>query len=210
MSSTRSSESKNPRDGASWLSTTFFWWMNDLLRLGSNRPLTEEDLFPLLEGYKAEVVVRKAEKCWLDELKRSQSENKKPRLWKAMLRLIPWKSAVTMIVLRTFWALSFAFQPVCLWLVLKTLNDEPNMDMKFAIISVSLLCTATLVKVISMHHYDYLTELWALKLKVALIGLVYKKVTKFVKYFENGSATWKLGCHVIVSNLSQSYHFVSF
>lgn len=210
MSSTRSSESKNPRDGASWLSTMFFWWMNDLLRLGSNRPLTEEDLFPLLEGYKAEVVVRKAEKCWLDELKKSQSENKKPRLWKAMLRLIPWKSAVTMIVLRTFWALSFAFQPVCLWLVLKTLNDEPNMDMKFAIISVSLLGTATLVKVISMHHYDYLTELWALKLKVALIGLVYKKVTKFVKYFENGSATWKLGCHVIVSNLSQSYHFVSF
>ncbi|XP_020629938.1 multidrug resistance-associated protein 4-like [Orbicella faveolata] len=150
--------------------------MNDLLRLGSNRPLTEEDLFPLLEGYEAEVVVRKAEKCWLDELKKSQSGDKKPRLWKAMLRLIPWKSAVMIIVLRTFWALSFAFQPLSLWLLLKTLNDEPNMDMKLAIISVVLLGTATLVKVISTHHYDYLTELWALKLKVALIGLVYKKI----------------------------------
>lgn len=150
--------------------------MNDLLRLGNNRPLTGDDLFPLLESYKAEVVVRKAEKCWLDELKRSQSENKNPRLWKAMLRLISWKSAVIMIVLRTFWALSFAFQPVCLWLVLKTLNDKPHMDMKFAIISVALLGTTTLVKVLSTHHYDYLTELWALRLKVALIGLVYKKV----------------------------------
>lgn len=176
MSSTHSSEGKNPRDGASWLSTIFFWWMNDLLRLGSNQPLTEKDLFPLLEGYKAETVIRRAEKCWLDELKRSQAENKKPRLWKAMMRLIPWKSAVIVIVLRTFWALSFSFQPVCLWLVLKTLNDEPNMDMEFAIISVALLATTTLVKVISTHHYDYLTELWALKLKVALIGLVYKKV----------------------------------
>lgn len=176
MLSTRSSESKNQRDGASWLSIILFWWMNDLLRLGSNRPLTEEDLFPLLEGYKAEAVVRKAEECWLDELKKSQSENKKPQLWKAMLRLIPWKSAVMIIVLRTFWALSFAFQPVSLWLLLKTWNDEPNMDMKLAIISVVLLGTATLVKVISTHHYDYLTELWALKLKVALIGLVYKKV----------------------------------
>lgn len=176
MPSTRGSESKNPRDGASWLSTIFFWWMNDLLRLGNNRPLTGDDLFPLLESCKAEVVVRKAEKCWLDESKRSQSENKKPRLWKAMLRLVSWKSAVIMIVLRTFWALSFAFQPVCLWLVLKTLNDKPHMDMKFAIISVALLGTTTLVKVLSTHHYDYLTELWGLRLKVALIGLVYKKV----------------------------------
>ena len=50
------------------------------------------------------------------------------------------------------------------------------MDMQFAIISVALLGTTTLVKVLSTHHYDYLTELWALKLKVALIGLVYKKV----------------------------------
>lgn len=176
MPSTRSSESKIPRDGASWLSIIFFWWMNDVLRLGSKRPLTKEDLFSLLEDYKAEAVVKKAGKCWLDELRRSQSENRKPRLWKAMLRLIPWKSAVIMIVLRTFWASSFAFQPMCLWLVLKTLNDEPNMDMKFAIMSVALLGATTLVKVISTHHYDYLTELWALKLKVALIGLVYKKV----------------------------------
>ena len=80
MSNTHSSESKNPRDGASWLSIIFFWWMNDLLRLGSNQPLTEGDLFPLLEGYKAEALVKKAEKCWLDELRRSKAENKKPRL----------------------------------------------------------------------------------------------------------------------------------
>ena len=176
MSSTHSPESKNPRDGASWLSTVFFLWMNDLLRLGSNQPLTEGDLFPVLDGYKAEVVVRKAEKCWLEELKRSQAENKNPRLWRAMMRLIPWKSAVIVIVLRTFWALSFAFQPVCLWFVLKTLNDAPNMDIQFAVISVALLGTTTLVKVLSTHHYDYLTELWVLKLKVALIGLVYNKV----------------------------------
>ena len=173
----RGLESQNPRDGASWLSIMFLGWMNDVLRMGNKRPLTDDDLLPLLDDYKAEVLVKQVEKCWLDELKRSQSNNRKPRLWKAMFRLIPWKSGVMMIILRTFWALSFAFQPLCLWLVLKTLNDGPDMDMKFAIIGVALLGTSSIVKVISTQHYDYLTELWALKLKVALIGLVYKKVS---------------------------------
>lgn len=172
-------ESKNPRGEAGWLSIMFLRWMNDVLRLGNKRPLTEEDLFPLLDDYKAEVLVNKVENCWLDELRKSRLKNKKPQLWKAIFRFIPWKSALIMIILRTFWVLSFAFQPVCLWLVLKTLNDGPNMDMKFAIIGVALLGTTSIAKVFSTQHYDYLTELWALKLKVALIGLVYKKVNLY-------------------------------
>ncbi|KAL9978294.1 hypothetical protein ACROYT_G015793 [Oculina patagonica] len=182
MQGMRSSESRNPRDGASWLSIMFLWWMNDVLKLGNKRPLTDDDLFPLLDDYKAEVLVKKVEKCWLDEIKKSRLKNKKPRLWKALFRFIPWKSGLTMVILRTCWVLCFAFQPLCLWLVLRTLNDGPNMDVKFAIIGVVLLGTTSIIKVISTHHYDYLTELWALKLKVALIGLVYKKVLSLNRF----------------------------
>ncbi|KAJ7322782.1 hypothetical protein OS493_032967 [Desmophyllum pertusum] len=175
-------ENKNPRDGASALSIMFLWWMNDVLRLGNKRPLTEKDLFPIPEDYEAEVLVEKAEQCWFDELKMSQSKNMTPRLWKAMLRLIPWKSRFVMIILRTLWSLSFAFLPLCVWLVLKTINDGPNMDMKFAFVFVALLGLLTTIRAASTQHYDYFTELWGLKLKVALIGLVYKKVLSLNRY----------------------------
>ena len=170
------SRSKNPRDGASALSVMFFWWMNDIIKLGNERPLTEEDLFPLLADYKAEVLVEKAEKCWLGELRRSNFQNKKPRLWKAMAGLIPWKSALAMLLLQTLRSLSFVFLPVCLWLMLKTLNNGLNLDMKFAFIDVAILGATSVLQALSTHHYDYLTEQWGLKLKLALIGLVYKKV----------------------------------
>ncbi|XP_068754000.1 ATP-binding cassette sub-family C member 4-like [Montipora capricornis] len=172
----RRAEWQNPREDANLVSVIFFWWMNDVLKQGNKRPLTETDLFHLLEDYKAEVLVEDAEKYWFEELKRSQSGERKPRLWKAMVSLISWKSGLVMIILKILQSLSFVFLPLCLWLVLKTLNDGPNLDLKFAFMYVALLGTTSLIKALTTQHYDYLTELWGLKLKVALIGLVYKKV----------------------------------
>ena len=167
---------KNPRDTAGWLSVVFFCWMNDVLTLGNKRPLTDEDLFPLLDDFKSEALVEKAEACWLDELKRSQLKNKKPLLWKAMVGIISWRSRFVITIFLTLRCVSFVCLPVCLWLVLKTLNDGPNMDMKWAFIYVALLGLTSLIQGASTQHYNYTTELWGLKLKVALIGLVYKKV----------------------------------
>ncbi|XP_022792486.1 multidrug resistance-associated protein 4-like isoform X2 [Stylophora pistillata] len=176
------SEIINPREGAGVASVIFFWWMNGLTSLGRKRPLTDEDLPPLLEDYKAELLVKKAENYWHDESKRSQSANKKPQLWKALSRIIPWESALKMILLRALWALSFSFLPVCLWLLLKTLNDGPNVDIKVACFYVALLAIVSMTKATSTQHYDYLTELWGLRLKVALIGLVYKKMLSLNRY----------------------------
>ena len=148
----------------------------------------EEDLFHLPEDYKAEILVEEAERYWLEELKRSQSRGKKPRLWKAMVRLIPWKSGLIMIILKTLESLSFVFLPLCLWLVLKTLNEGLDLDrMKFVSMYVALLGLTSLIKALTTHHYDFLTELWGLKLKVALIGLVYKKVSSVIEILLEGS-----------------------
>lgn len=157
----------------------FFWWINDVLKLGHKRPLVDDDLFPLLQDYKAEVLVQKAERFWFDELEMSKSQHTKARLWKVMAKLIPWQSGLVLIMLKVLWSLSLVSLPLCLWLLLKTLNDGPNMDVKFALVYVFLLVLTSVVRAVSTQHYDYLTELWGLKLKVALIGLVYNKVNFF-------------------------------
>ena len=137
-----------------------------MLILGNKRPLTEEDLFHLPEDFTPEILVQEVERHWLEELKISQSRKKKPSLWKAVVRLIPRKSGLIMIILKTLDSLNVVFLPLCLWLVLKTLNEGPD-HMKFASIYVALLGLTSLIKALTTHHYDYLTELWGLKLKVA-------------------------------------------
>ena len=134
-------------------------------------------MFHVPEDYKTEILVEEAERYWLEELKRSKCRKKKPSLWKAMVSLIPWKSGLVMIILKSLESLSVVFLPLCLWLVLKTLNEGPDLDMKFVSMYVALLGLTSLIKALTTHHYEYLTELWGLKLKVALIGLVYKKVS---------------------------------
>ncbi|KAJ7370583.1 hypothetical protein OS493_031319 [Desmophyllum pertusum] len=68
------SNGKNPRDGASALSIVFFWWMNDVLRLGNKLTLTDQDLFPLLEDHKSEELIAKAEKMLVRRIKRASVE----------------------------------------------------------------------------------------------------------------------------------------
>ena len=85
-----------------------------------------------------------------------------------------------MIILKSLETSSVVLLPLCLWLVLKTLNEGPELDMKFVSVYVALLGLTSLIKALTAYHYDYLTELWGLKLKVALIGLVYKKVSSVI------------------------------
>ncbi|CAH3031169.1 unnamed protein product [Pocillopora meandrina] len=105
----------NPRARASVLSILFFGLMNNVLKLGKKKSLGDQDLFPLLEDQKAELLVSRAE------------------------------------------------------------SDGPELDTNVAFISVTLLGAMSVVPALATQQYDHLTELWGLKLKVALIGIVYKK-----------------------------------
>ena len=87
---------------------------------------------------------------------------------------------MTMLTLQVLRSLSFSLLPLCLWLLLKVLNDGSELNTKFAFSYVVLLGAMSVVQAVTTQHYDYLTELWGLKLKVALIGLVYKKVRSFI------------------------------
>ena len=112
-------------------------------------------------------------------------KNTKPHLWKVVFGLIPWGSRFAIIILLMLRSVSFACLPLCLWLVLKTLNDGANMDMKWAFIYVAFLGMTSVIQGASTQHYNYATELWGLKLKVALIGLVYKKVIQLVRGYRS-------------------------
>ena len=169
----------NPRARASVLSILFFGWMNNVLKLGNKKSLGDQDLFPFLEDQKAELLVSRAERCWLSELRKRQLQTKKPRLWRAAIALIPWKSVIKKLILQMLTSLSYVLLPLSLWFVMKALSDGSELDTNVAFISVTLLGAMSVVPALATQQYDHLTELWGLKLKVASIGLLYNKVRLF-------------------------------
>jgi hypothetical protein len=70
-----------PEEDAGILSRLTFWWMNSLMMLGYEKPLTEDDLWDINEEDKSGVLSDKFQKHWQQEL-----ESGKPSLIRAFFR----------------------------------------------------------------------------------------------------------------------------
>lgn len=68
----------NPVINANIFSRLTIWWMNKIFVTGNKRPLEEEDLFPLLEEDKSEVLTEKLQAEWEKELNK-RHHGKRPR-----------------------------------------------------------------------------------------------------------------------------------
>ena len=60
----------NPVLNANIFSRITIWWMNKIFVTGNKRPLEEDDLFPLLEEDKSEVLTENLQQEWNKELKK--------------------------------------------------------------------------------------------------------------------------------------------
>ena len=172
---------QSPMENANIFSLLFFWWMNDTLKLGSKRPLQDEDLFPPQNEFKTEVLVDKLETEWYKENDSCARSNKPPRLWKAMFKMFSYKKYLIFATVKLIHSVSNILLPVMVWLFLRSLSEGTNFNqasMALRIIGISLV---TVVKGMSHHHTFFLGGIFGTQLKVSVIGMIYKKV--FLVYF---------------------------
>ena len=168
----------HPDDSANWLSRLTLHWMNKVLRQGSQRPLEKEDIFTVRKQDSMEHLVDKLEKLWQQEITRSRLAGCQPRLWRAFSRMFSWKQYTGMLILKTLRALSVVFLPLLLWFFLSDLENESQR--KYSVSSfvfVAGMILLAFIKGLSKNHFSALAEIWGTQLKVASIGLVYKKVS---------------------------------
>lgn len=81
----------HPSRKANFVSKVTLWWIVDLLRQGFRKPLKHEDLHPIRIEEQAKPHKKRLEKLWKNEIKSAQSEQRKPKLWKTMLKFFRWK-----------------------------------------------------------------------------------------------------------------------
>lgn len=167
---------RSPMESAGIFSSLFFWWMNDTLKLGSKRPLQDEDLFSLQDEFKTEALVDKLEMEWYKEKNSCARMNKHPRLWKVMFRMFSCKRYLTLGAVKLTHSVSNILLPVMVWLFLRSLSEDSSVNQGSTILRVVGISVVTVVKGMSHHHSFFLAGIYGMELKVSVIGLIYKKV----------------------------------
>ena len=168
---------KNPQREAEFLSLLTFSWMNEILKVGSTQPLEEKHLFPIETSNQAEKLVGDLEREWQAEERASAQKGTRPRLWRAMIRTISYRDYIIMTILRVFYSLSHFSLPLMLWFFLRSI--AAGSEISYITTLPFVLCIALLpaARSIFSSHMVFKTEMMAIRLKVALVGFVYKKVS---------------------------------
>lgn len=189
---TTKDKKKSPMEKANIFSLLFFWWMNDTLKLGSKRPLQDEDLFPLQDEFKTEALVDKLETEWYKESDSCARKNKHPRLWKVMFSMFSYKKYFILATVKLTHSVSNILLPVMVWFFLRSLSENANISQASTTLRIIGISAVTVVKGMSHHHSFFLGGICGIQLKVSVIGMIYKKV--FLISFVQVFGTKRLKC----------------
>ena len=164
---------EHPKRKAGVLSRLTFWWMEGLMRRGYRASLTAQDLPRVLEGNQSARLVDSLDRLWRPELERPRW---RPRLWRALLGgLVPIKSCLLFALQRLLFSASFVSTPVIMCFFLRELHATANVGTLLWL--VALFGIVSLTKSLTVHHSFHTGDQWSLRIKVALVGLIYKEVT---------------------------------
>ena len=170
-------KNENPRKSANVFSILFFCWVREILAVGYKRPLENDDLFPLLEEDKTQILTEKLHQTWKEEaISASNKTRHGHRLLKALFRVFSFTDYVFILSLGLLPAVCNVLQPVFLSLLLPELMNPHVKDSSWAYVFATGICMSSFVQVICHHQFGYCAELMSLRWKSATIGIVYKQV----------------------------------
>ena len=150
------------------------------MRQGNKRALNGEDLFSLLKEDKSEKLVETLEKEWTREVEHCQVRGTRPRLWRTVLRIIPITDYLLLVLYRLLCSTFFVSTPVILYFFLRSLSNSSETQHKAMFLFAALLGLAAILKSLCAHHSYHIGDLWCIRIKVATVGLIYKKVFIFL------------------------------
>ena len=110
----------------SYFSLLFFQWMNNVFKTGSQRPLEESEFLPISEENTSRFVINQWEK-WEKEKTKCNENEKRPRLWKSVVKMLFIEFIILLISTSGLYSLSSTLQPLLLgYLVTSLMSAEPQ------------------------------------------------------------------------------------
>ena len=191
----------NPKETASFFSLLTFSWMNYLVRLGNLRPLENDDLPALLEEDQSQALTKSLEKEWSRNCKLANTtitRTKTANLWFALFNLVPASEKAFVLILVTTHIMLRLMQPLFLVGLLAELMKEPSVDHTWIYLYAACICLSAWIIAICQCHCDYRTNMIGMRMRSALLGVIYKKVR----------GPWKCYVLSVISGVTQSSHII--
>ncbi|ORX44614.1 multi drug resistance-associated protein MRP [Hesseltinella vesiculosa] len=149
-----------------------FMWLNPLIRLGTEKHLAQEDLWPLRNGEEADELSIKFQAIWGEELKR-----KNPSLARALLKLCGWPyvfaGAVKIIKDVLQYTQPLLLKQLIIWISSYS-TDSPLPAHQGILIAVCMFA-ASMIQTICFHQYFHLSTAASIKIRGALVSAIYRK-----------------------------------
>ncbi|KAL9954934.1 hypothetical protein ACROYT_G042523 [Oculina patagonica] len=168
-------ELQHPLTTANYLSVLTFWWMNGILRKGTKQPLDQSDFLPLHHQDRTRDVTERLQKQWNSEVQKCNEEGTEPKLWKSVIKIISFKQFCISWTLLLLESVAQVMQPLLIGILVYFLRSG-NADPVNLYLCAGLMTFNGLLYVFSNLSSFHL-EILGMKLRSALQGLVYLKIT---------------------------------
>ena len=170
-------DSSHPMLSANFLSLLSFWWMNDIFKIGSQRPLKPSDLLPLHEEDRTRDLTERLQMEWNKHVQEcNMIHGKEPKLWRCLLRML---SCVEILFLMSFWfveSVCRVSRPLVLGLLLESLSStQRNHTLEY------VCCVLLLFSGLSgafIQYSAYKLEMIGMRMSSAMKGIIYLKVSE--------------------------------
>ena len=165
------------KERVSFLSLLLFQWMSSIFKIGSERPLDENDLLPLSKENSASFLTDQLQANWNKEKAKCNRNQNRPKLWKSVIKLISVKDVMIIVFMNALYSISILLQPLLLgYLISILMSAEPKKDNLLYVCALAL-CINSVIGTLGMHHRGYTCEMLGIRISCALKGLIYHKVS---------------------------------
>ncbi|KAL9973266.1 hypothetical protein ACROYT_G019696 [Oculina patagonica] len=174
---------KGEIENVSFVSRLFFLWMNSVFKTGSERALEESDFLPLSEANFTSTLTEQLQTKWNKENTECESNGKRPRLWKSVLKMLSVKDGMIILFTGISHSVCSLLQPLFLGYLISALILSPDPQKNYYLYGCALAMGITaLIDGLSIHHFYYRCELLSIRIRSSLKGLVYLKTLDLSKH----------------------------
>ncbi|XP_067669590.1 ATP-binding cassette sub-family C member 4-like isoform X2 [Haliotis asinina] len=174
MDETLRHHNPNPIASANFLSRTFFWWLNPLLKTGYSRQLETEDMYNVVQQDASGYLGNRLEKEWKKEMKKLKDTGKKPSLMRALARCFGVQYMLLGIIVFIEEGTKVV-QPLLLGGLIRYFTPDSTITKQEAFLYAMAVSICAIVLAVAHHPYFFSVTRIGMQMRVACCSLMYKK-----------------------------------
>uniref|UniRef100_A0A8W8LF17 Multidrug resistance-associated protein 4 n=1 Tax=Magallana gigas TaxID=29159 RepID=A0A8W8LF17_MAGGI len=163
-----------PYSTANWLSRFTFWWVNPLFHYGFRHPLTQDHLYDILSEDQSHLLGDRKEKSWNTHVKKCEDNEENPSLYWAVIAEFKWEWGVNGFFLIASEGIRIV-QPYLIGRIISYFQPRTTLSQTEVYIYATVVVVSHILQLFVNPKYYFNSQHIALKMKVALASLIYRK-----------------------------------